>query len=280
MSFVTGRLWDDENGVDTVGAFTTADFTEVEWVLVLQTPAADSEIYEFRVYDGSTPLATYTDTPQLTVTDVSTAAIPTAILRLGGVAPAAIGTGEAVGNPPVATLRLTGTTVGAGTGSVASIPTATLIIGPRPVSAGGAGAAVALVPPASLRLTPVTPVGAAGVIAAIPPAILRLVGGVVGTGLMVAILTCRVTGPALRRLVTGPALEPVSVTGPSNEPAEQATGPALSRTPDGPALITRMTDGPGVESLNVVGPDLSRDVTGPAVDEQYVLTGPGVCDGN
>ena len=41
-------------------------YTEVEWSIGVQAPAADDDVYEFRVYDGSTPL-TYAVTPQLTV---------------------------------------------------------------------------------------------------------------------------------------------------------------------------------------------------------------------
>jgi hypothetical protein len=48
-----------------------AGYTELEWDLRLQSPAAGSDIYEFRVYDGSTPLDTYAVTPQLTVTVVA-----------------------------------------------------------------------------------------------------------------------------------------------------------------------------------------------------------------
>jgi hypothetical protein len=62
-TFTTGRMWDDENGTDTIDI--AADgYTELEWNLKLQAPAAD--VYEFRVYAGSTPFATYTVTPQLT----------------------------------------------------------------------------------------------------------------------------------------------------------------------------------------------------------------------
>ena len=48
---------------DTPGL--TTPYTELEWSLRLQAPAAD--VYEFRVYAGSTPLTTYAVTPQLTV---------------------------------------------------------------------------------------------------------------------------------------------------------------------------------------------------------------------
>jgi hypothetical protein len=41
-------------------------YTEVEWNIGVQAPATASDVYEFRVYDGATPL-TYAVTPQLTV---------------------------------------------------------------------------------------------------------------------------------------------------------------------------------------------------------------------
>lgn len=64
--FVTGRRWDNENGTDTID-ITTDDYTEVEWCLQAQSPAANAEVYQFRVYAGSSPLDTYTVTPQWTI---------------------------------------------------------------------------------------------------------------------------------------------------------------------------------------------------------------------
>jgi hypothetical protein len=64
--FDAGRMWDNENGTDTV-SISDDDYTEVEWSLQAQSPAADGDIYQFRVYNGATPLDTYTVTPQWTV---------------------------------------------------------------------------------------------------------------------------------------------------------------------------------------------------------------------
>jgi hypothetical protein len=96
-----------------------------------------------------------------------------------------------------------------------------------------------------------------------------------------AILTGIATGPALGRTVTGPALETLSLTGPSNQPQATVTGPAATeRNLTGPAHLTRVATGPDVESLHVTGPELSVDVMGPAMEDELVLTGPGVCNGN
>jgi hypothetical protein len=42
-------------------------YTELEWDLQAQAPAVNTDIYEFRVYAGSTPLDTYAVTPQWTI---------------------------------------------------------------------------------------------------------------------------------------------------------------------------------------------------------------------
>jgi len=64
--FVTGRRWDAENGTDSID-ITTDDYTEVEWSLTIQSPAAASDYYEFRVYSGASELSPYTVTPRWTI---------------------------------------------------------------------------------------------------------------------------------------------------------------------------------------------------------------------
>lgn len=64
--FVTGRMWDDENGTDAID-ITTDDYTELEWCLQAQSPAVDTDYFEFRVYAGSSALDTYTVTPKWTL---------------------------------------------------------------------------------------------------------------------------------------------------------------------------------------------------------------------
>lgn len=64
--FVIGRRWDDENGNDSID-ITTDDYTEVEWRINTQSPAANGDYFDFRVYAGSSPLSTYTVTPRLTM---------------------------------------------------------------------------------------------------------------------------------------------------------------------------------------------------------------------
>lgn len=64
--FTTGRMWDNENGSDSLD-LAADDYTELEWCLQFQSPAANGEIYQFRVYDNTTPLDTYSLTPELTI---------------------------------------------------------------------------------------------------------------------------------------------------------------------------------------------------------------------
>lgn len=64
--FVTGRRWDDENGSDSID-LTTDDYTELEWAVGVQSPAADTDYFDFRVYAGDTALGTYAVTPRWTI---------------------------------------------------------------------------------------------------------------------------------------------------------------------------------------------------------------------
>lgn len=64
--FVTGRMWDNENGTDSID-ITTDDYTEVEWCLQAQSPAANGDYFDFRVYAGAAALDSYTVTPRWTL---------------------------------------------------------------------------------------------------------------------------------------------------------------------------------------------------------------------
>ena len=64
--FDAGRRWDDENGSDSID-ITDLDYTELEWILTTQSPAADTDYFDFRVYDGDTALNTYATTPRWTI---------------------------------------------------------------------------------------------------------------------------------------------------------------------------------------------------------------------
>lgn len=64
--FTTGRIWDNENGTDSID-IAADEYTELAWVIKAQTPAADSDVYQFRVTAAGTALDTYTVTPSLTV---------------------------------------------------------------------------------------------------------------------------------------------------------------------------------------------------------------------
>lgn len=65
-NFTTGRRWDDENGADSVD-IASGNYSEFEWCLQAQSPAANAEVYQFRVYAGTSALDTYTLTPQWTI---------------------------------------------------------------------------------------------------------------------------------------------------------------------------------------------------------------------
>lgn len=64
--FVTGRRWDDENGADSIN-ITVDDYTELEWCLQAQSPAANGDYFDFRVYSADTAFDTYTVTPRWTI---------------------------------------------------------------------------------------------------------------------------------------------------------------------------------------------------------------------
>lgn len=64
--FTTGRRWDDENGSDSID-IAEDEYTELEWVITIQSPATTDDYFEFRVYDGDTALNTYTVTPKWTI---------------------------------------------------------------------------------------------------------------------------------------------------------------------------------------------------------------------
>lgn len=64
--FTTGRRWDDENGTDSIDI--ASDFyTEVEWCLQTQSPAANGDYFDLRVYKGSVAADSYTVTGRWTV---------------------------------------------------------------------------------------------------------------------------------------------------------------------------------------------------------------------
>lgn len=82
--FTTGRMWDDENGTDTIDVVVD-DYTELEWSLQAQSPAVNTDIYQFRVTAAGTALGTYTVTPEWTIgtpAGAPSASVPRRRLRL------------------------------------------------------------------------------------------------------------------------------------------------------------------------------------------------------
>ena len=66
-TFTTGRMWDDENGTDTID-IGSGGYTEIEWCIVAQAGYAEPGVtYEFRVVADGVALATYTATPAWTI---------------------------------------------------------------------------------------------------------------------------------------------------------------------------------------------------------------------
>jgi hypothetical protein len=64
--FLTGRRWDDENGSDSLD-LGTDQYTEPEWAVATQSPAVDTDFFDFKVYNGDTALNAYVDTPRWTI---------------------------------------------------------------------------------------------------------------------------------------------------------------------------------------------------------------------
>lgn len=64
--FQTGRMWDDENGTDSID-LTTDKYTEFEWNLKFQSPAVDTEEYDFRLYKGAAVLNNYLQSATITI---------------------------------------------------------------------------------------------------------------------------------------------------------------------------------------------------------------------
>jgi len=81
-AFTTGRMWDDENGVDAIDLGNNG-YTELEWSLAAQAPAVNTDFYEFRVYVAGVPLDTYTVTPKWTIGGLVLTASPGAITLTG-----------------------------------------------------------------------------------------------------------------------------------------------------------------------------------------------------
>lgn len=116
--FTTGRMWDNENGTDTIDIATNG-YTEIEWSLQAQSPATTSDVYQFRVYQGSSPLNTYTLTPQWTIGSGSVSD------NADATAGSATGTGNAAGKsisskPTNATATSAGNNATIRTGTTAS----------------------------------------------------------------------------------------------------------------------------------------------------------------
>lgn len=71
--FDAGRMWDDENGTDTV-TITTDNYTELEWCITFAASASGA--YDFRVTDGGTVLNTYSQTPSISISAGALVAVP------------------------------------------------------------------------------------------------------------------------------------------------------------------------------------------------------------
>lgn len=66
-SFVTGRMWDDENGSDSIDVTNNA-YTELAWMIrVLNEYSSSGDSFDFRVTVDGTPLDSYGVTPKWTI---------------------------------------------------------------------------------------------------------------------------------------------------------------------------------------------------------------------
>lgn len=137
-SFTTGRIWDDENGTDSIDVAIN-NYTELAWCLQAQSPAANGDFYDFRVYAGAAALDTYTVTPRLTIGSATGVGSAAGTSTATGVSPsnsgagtsAGVGAASAVG---AATASTTGTA--AGTSTVSAVP-GTGTIFPLTISSDG-----------------------------------------------------------------------------------------------------------------------------------------------
>lgn len=103
-SFVTGRRWDNENGSDDTD-LTTNNFSEFEWSLNTQAPAAATDYFDLYTRAGSTALDTYTNVGRITIAS-SDPAPSVGSIALTGFAPTLIqGTNL---SPVVGALALSG----------------------------------------------------------------------------------------------------------------------------------------------------------------------------
>lgn len=64
--FATGRRWDDENGTDSLN-FGNNKYSELEYRINTQSPAADTDYYEFELYNFADAFDTYTNIPKFTI---------------------------------------------------------------------------------------------------------------------------------------------------------------------------------------------------------------------
>jgi hypothetical protein len=64
--FTTGRRWDDENGTDTTDIANNF-YSEFEYSLKVKSGLSHLDVFDLRLYEGSTPFATYTLTARWTI---------------------------------------------------------------------------------------------------------------------------------------------------------------------------------------------------------------------
>lgn len=72
-NFTTGRMWDDENGTDSID-IASGNYTELEWCIkaLSVNGAANAQVYNLRVSANGVPLDTYTLTPAWTIGSAAT----------------------------------------------------------------------------------------------------------------------------------------------------------------------------------------------------------------
>lgn len=124
-SFTTGRIWDDENGTDSIDV-ATDNYTELAWCLQAQSPAANGDFYDFRVYAGAAALDSYTVTPRLTIGSSSGAGSAAGTSTVTGVSPSNTGAGSSAGTGSATAV---GASTASTTGSSAGTSTASAVPG-------------------------------------------------------------------------------------------------------------------------------------------------------
>ena len=118
--FDAGVMVEGQALADAVNV-TTDDYTEIEWAVKAQTPAVDTDVYEFRVTANGTLLSPYTVTPELTIASGGTTFEEDLAGSITGTGALVKSTAKAVAGSSTPTGALTRSVAKAITGSITGV---------------------------------------------------------------------------------------------------------------------------------------------------------------